>query len=143
MGVSLMHPQTSGPDRIRTVGHLGAVAAAVTAILYLLIGVGVLRVGESSTGAPNDLLSFGAIVGGTFAVVAALLWFVRSKVLWSAIAVLQVIVLVGYVAAAGLRTPSFEPWGILVKVCQLAVLAAVLYLIVRGRPADAVASRSA
>jgi hypothetical protein len=143
MSVSLMHPQNARQDRIRTVGHLGAVAAAVTAILYLLIGVGVLRVGESSTGAPNDLFAFGAMVGGTFAVVAVLLWFVRSRVLWWAVAVLQVIVLVGYVAAAGLRTPSFEPWGILVKVCQLAVLAAVLYLIVRGRPADAVAPRSA
>jgi hypothetical protein len=57
--------------------------------------------------------------------------------------VLQVIVLVGYVAAAGLRTPSFEPWGILVKVCQVVVLAAVLYLIVRDRRAHAVAPRSA
>lgn len=131
----------SDPTRrhVDTARLVAAAAALVAAGLYLLIGLGVLDIGESTqAAAATDLFAFGAMMAATFAVVAALLWRLRSALLWAAVAVLQVIVLVGYVAFANVRDPAFDPWGILIKICQAIVLVAMAYLLVRGRePATA------
>lgn len=118
--------------RARTLRAVAAGAAGVAAVLYFLIGVGVISVGEAANGGAPDLFAFGAMVGGAFAVTALLLWFLESRVLWAAVAVLQVIVIAGYVIASDVRNPPFEIWGILVKVAQVVVLAAVAWLLVLG-----------
>ena len=116
-----------------------AVAAAVAAGgLYWLIGLGMLDVGRPADRSSGDLFGFGAVAGTTFLVVAALLWRVRSRVLWVVVAALQVLVIGGYFAMGGIREPSFELWGLLIKGCQAIVLVAVAWLVVR--PADAPAS---
>jgi hypothetical protein len=44
----------------------------------------------------------------------------------------QVITLIGYFAVASDRTPSYEVWGIVIKVLQVVTLAALAYLAVRA-----------
>jgi hypothetical protein len=111
---------------------IAVVAAAVTAGLYYLIGMGVLWVGTSTSSDTTDLGAFGAIVGTVFAVTALLLWRYRSRLLWAAVALLQVVVIIGYVVVSGTRSPAFEAWGVLIKVCQVVLLMAVGYLALRG-----------
>lgn len=115
-----------GPARYTAAG-----AALAAAALYLLIGLGVLSIGTAKSGEAVDLWSFGATAGATFAVVAALLLRFRSRLLLASVAVLQVIVIVGYFALADIRTPPIEPWGLLIKVCQAIVLVAVAVLLLR------------
>jgi hypothetical protein len=107
-------------------------ASLVAAALYLLIGFGIVDIGESE-GSDPALIQFGLLMGAIFAITAGLLWFVQTRLVLIAAAVVQVIVLIGYVAVASSREPAFELWGILVKVAQAVVLVAVAYLFIRGR----------
>jgi hypothetical protein len=116
-------------ERLR---YAGALAAAGAAALYLLVGIGLLSVGTASSGEAPDLLSFGLTMGLIFAIVAGLLLRFRSRAVWFAVAVLQLIVIVGYFAMSGIRTPPVELWGVLIKLCQLVVLATASMLALRG-----------
>lgn len=111
-------------------------ASLVAAALYLLIGFGILDIGESADGGNPGLFEFGAMMGAVFGITAVLLWFVRSRILWVAVAVIQVIVLVGYVAFASYREPPFDLWGLVIKGAQAVILAAMVYLVVRGRETE-------
>jgi hypothetical protein len=124
--------------RIRTIPVAAAAAAFATAALYLLIGFGVLAIGRAAAGAeaPN-LLEFGAIMAAVFVVVGLLLLRFRTLPVLLAVGVVQVLVLVGYVALADLRVPAFELWGVLIKVLQAAVLIAVAWLVLRRERAPA------
>jgi hypothetical protein len=103
----------------------------VTALLYFGIGAGVLVVvDEAATDAPG-LFEFGASAGAAFVVGALLLLTLDRRVLWVLGALLQVGVIVMYVAVGQQRTPPFELWGILIKAFQVGILGALVYLIVR------------
>ena len=121
------------PTHVETARRLAVASAWVSAGLYMLIGIGVLPVGESASGGDPGLLGFGALMAVVFAVAALLLMRFRSAILWVAVVVLQLMVLVGYAAFAGYRLPPFEPWGLIVKLDQVVLLAATVYLLVRGR----------
>lgn len=117
--------------RRRTVRSLAAAASLVTALLYFGIGAGVLVVvDEAATDAPG-LFEFGASAGAAFVVGALLLLTLDRRVLWVLGALLQVGVIVMYVAVGQQRTPPFELWGILIKAFQVGILGALVYLIVR------------
>jgi hypothetical protein len=118
------------PRRVR---RGAAAGAAVTAVLYLLIGFEVLSIGEATGGQDAGLLGFGLMAGGSFVVVALLLILVARRLVWIAIAIWQVIVIGMYVAVASVREPPFEPWGLAIKACQLAILGSAVYLSLRGR----------
>jgi hypothetical protein len=118
----------------RAIRFFAAGAAIITAGLYGLIGIGVLRVGEASTAGTPDLFAFGAMLGAVFAVTALLLVRFPSRLVWAGVAVLQVIVILGYFAMAGLRVPAIEINGLLVKAAQAAILGAVAWLLMTGRP---------
>ena len=115
--------------RRRTIRHVAAAASAVTAILYFAIGVGVLKVVDEVSAAAPSMLAFGAPAGAAFLLGAVLLVAVDRRILWVLGAVLQVLVIVMYIAVSAQRTPPFETWGILIKILQAAILAALLYLI--------------
>jgi hypothetical protein len=121
------------PAHVETARRVAIITAWISAALYALIGLGVLPVGESANGGDPGLFGFGAMMAAVFVVTALLLMRFRSTILWVAVAVLQLLVLVGYAALAGYRIPPFEPWGMLVKLDQAILLAATLYLIIRGR----------
>jgi hypothetical protein len=112
--------------------HLAAATAGLTALLYVLIGLEVLPVGRPSDGSAPDLLAFGLIVGGMFAVAAVLLFLVSRRVVWLVVGALQLLVIVGYFALAEVRDPPFAPWGLVVKALQVVILGVVAYLAIRG-----------
>lgn len=120
-------------DRTRTIRLAAALAALAAAGLYALIGAGVLDVGESTNGQDPGLAQFGAIMAITFMAVSLALLRFESRVVWAGVALVQLMTLVGYVAAAGIRAPSFEAWGLLIKAFQLAILAGVGYLLLVRR----------
>ena len=91
-----------------------------------------LSVGESTTEATTDLFGFGALMGGLYVVTAVALWMVRSRFALAALSAFQLIPILGYVAAAGLREPPFEIWGVSIKVCQAIVLVAAGVLAFRA-----------
>lgn len=108
-------------------------ASIVAAAIYLGIGIGVLDIGGAADGSDPGLFEFGVLMAAISGVTAALLWFVRSRVLWIVVAATQVIVLLGYVAFAPYREPAFEAWGIAIKIAQAVVLGAMVYLLAHRR----------
>ena len=121
------------PAHVETARRVAIITAWISAALYALIGLGVLPIGEAASGGDPGLFDFGAMMAAVFVVTALLLMLFRSTVLWVAVAILQLTVLVGYAAFAGYRIPAFEVWGVLVKLDQAILLAATLYLTIRGR----------
>ena len=118
---------------VETARRVAIITAWISAVLYALIGLGVLPIGESANGGDPGLFDFGVMMAAVFVVTALLLMLFRSTILWVAVAVLQLAVLIGYAAFSGYRIPPFEIWGLLVKVDQAILLATSLYLIIRGR----------
>jgi hypothetical protein len=112
------------------VRYIAAALAAAAAVLYFLIGIGVLRVVDASSATP-DLFEFGAMTGGAFAIGALLLAITDRRLLWYMGALVQMVVLVGYMFAADMRTPAFEFWGLALKAIQLVLLVALVYLAVK------------
>lgn len=130
MGPGAQAPRsTERATRRRTIRYAAAAASALTALVYLLIGLGVLRVVETAADAP-PMLDFGLAAGGAFALGAVLLASTDRRILWVVGALLQVGVIVTYVNVASQRTPPFEAWGITIKVLQVLILAALAYLAV-------------
>jgi hypothetical protein len=118
-------------------------ASLVAGLVYLLIGLGVLSVGTSTQAATTDLLGFGVAMAVASAAVAALLWFVPRRGILLGVVGFQLLVLVGYVLAAGVREPPFELWGLLIKACQAVVLVAAILLVTESRQAGAAPKRGA
>jgi hypothetical protein len=122
----------SDPNRRRRdVRFAAAALSAATALLYFGIGAGVLRIVDKTTADTPDLFVFGAASGAAFVLGAILLLALDHRGLWLLGAIFQVGVIVMYVAVSPQRTPPFEPWGILIKILQVAILAALVYLVVR------------
>ena len=113
-----------------TVRHAAALVAGAMAVIYFLIGAGVLQVVTPNED-PGFLLVFGASAGSAFLVGALLLMRFDRRWLWMLGAALQVFVFWGYFSVAPDRTPAFEPWGITLRIVQVPLLIALLYLAVR------------
>jgi peptidoglycan/LPS O-acetylase OafA/YrhL len=118
----------------RTLRIVAVAAAAASALIYFLIGFGVLDIGESTAGEP-DLLAFGLIVGTVYIVIGLLIALLSSRWMLGLIGLLDAAVILGYVAMASLREPPFEVWGLLVKACQVVLLIAI-GLLLFGRPME-------
>ena len=114
----------------RTVRYVGALAAAAIAAIYYLIGIGVLKVVDpgATAGDAPDMIVFGGGAGTMFLVGAILLFGTDRRLLWIVGAILQVLVAAMYVAVAPSRSPQFEPWGITLRLIQVPLFAALLYL---------------
>lgn len=130
---------TLGAHR-RTIRHATATLAALTALVYLAIGFGVIEVVDPATSQPGELLVFGLVAGGAFALGAVLLVAGDWRPVWLVGAAFQVFAIVMYVMVSQERTPPFEVWGVLLRVPQGLMLAALAYLFV-SPPADARVTR--
>jgi hypothetical protein len=120
----------------RPIPITAAVLASLAAgLVYLLIGLGVVSVGTSTQDATTDLFGFGVSMAVASLAVAALLWFVPQRRILIGVVGFQLLVLIGYVLAAGLREPPFELWGLLIKACQAVVLVAAILLVTESRTA--------
>lgn len=113
-----------------TIRLVAAGLAAAMAVIYFLIGVGVLTVVDGQAGDPS-MLGFGASAGALFLVGAILLFEFDRRWLWIAGALLQIFVAAMYVAVSPDRTPAFEVWGITLRVLQVPLFAALVYLALR------------
>ncbi|MFA9432153.1 hypothetical protein [Egicoccus sp. AB-alg2] len=105
--------------------RLAAGTAAAIAAVYLLVFSGALSVGRADEGELGIL----GVAGVIFLVLAALLWYVRSRVLWAGAAALKVLLAVMYVVIAADREPAFEVWGLTIRGLSAVLLAALLYLL--------------
>lgn len=112
---------------------IGATASALMAVIYYLIGLGVLRIGGSSTGDPVDLVMFGASAGTGFLVLAVLLLRTDRRWVWMLAAVAQVWVFLVYFLVSGSREPPFEAWGIVLRLLQVPLF--VVTVLLAWRPA--------
>lgn len=124
----------------RGIRLVGAAAATVMAGIYYLIGLGVLQVVDpgTTTGEAPDMLVFGAGAGTLFLVGAILLATMDRRLLWVVGAVLQVFVATMYVVVSQQRAPAFELWGITLRVLQVPLFAALVYLALRSPEAPRV-----
>jgi hypothetical protein len=113
-------------SRRRRIRYAAAFLAALTALIYFLIGFRVLIVLDA-----NADQIFGLFAGAAYALGALLLLTVDRGPLWILGAVLQVFVIYTYFNLASQRTPAFEIWGILLRVAQVLLLLALVYLAVR------------
>jgi hypothetical protein len=114
----------------RTVRRAAAALAGAMAAIYFLIGLGVLTVVEGQS-TDTSLLGFGAMAGSAFLLGAVLLLATDRRWLWILGALLQLFVVGGYVMVAADRTPAFEVWGITLRIIQVPLFAALVYLALR------------
>ena len=98
--------------------RVATLLAGTIALIYALLFVGVLRI-DGPEDAPTGILAAAATV---FLVVAALLWWRRSRLLWVGVIALQLLMGSMYVAIAPERVPSFEVWGITIRLLSLALV---------------------
>jgi hypothetical protein len=126
----------------RTIRRGAAVVSATIAAIYFLIGLGVLTVVSPAADDPS-MAVFGFSAGSAFLLGAVLLVAFDRRVLWTLGAVLQLLVVWGYLAVAPDRTPAFEAWGVTLRVIQLPLFAALVHLAMLPRVSDGIASREA
>jgi hypothetical protein len=111
----------------RNIRYVAAALAAAIALIYFLIGVGVITVLTPVVG-DNSMVVFGASAGALFLLGAGLLFALDRQVLWIVGAALQLLVVWGYLAVAPDRTPAFEAWGISLRILQIPLFASLVYL---------------
>jgi hypothetical protein len=118
---------SSTAHRPLPLSRVAALLAAGNALLYALIAAGVLSVGRADGGELGILCAAGVV----YLVLAAVLWFVPRPLVWLGATVMQLLVIAMYVAIAPERDPSFEVWGISLRVLQVAMIAVLVSLLVR------------
>ena len=123
-GLSSQWVSSSPRQRNQQVRYAATGAAALAALLYVLAGT-----------AGSIKLGFCLAMGGVFAAVAILLYLFGQRWVWNLVALLDLGAIAGYFAVAPTREPHFETWGIAIKASQVVLLAALGYLITRGRRA--------
>ena len=110
----------------RAARYFAALMVLVSGVLYLLLGLDVFHYGEVQGlwGRDGRLLAAAAV----FFLGTILLLVFDRRVVYILGALLQVVCLVGYFVIAPDREPSFERWGIAIKVVQALALVALAYL---------------
>lgn len=113
----------------------GALALA-NAMVYALIGIGVLHVSDVAEGDAGLMLVFGVMSAAAFLIGAVLLWAFDRRPLWIVGAAFQAFAIIAYVNVAPQRTPPFEVWGVSLKVAQALLLVLLLALAVTHVPEE-------
>jgi len=121
----------SGDPGRRAIRYLAAALSAAAAAVYVLIGLEVIRVVDTNPPDMPSLLPFGLLSGGAFLLGAVLLVLFDRRILWVLGGLFQVGAIVMYFAVAPQRDPSYEPWGIGLKLVEVALLVALGYLAMR------------
>ncbi|MFN8527382.1 MAG: hypothetical protein U0670_02080 [Anaerolineae bacterium] len=118
---------TSGTTR-KAIRYAAVMLAALTALVYLLIGAQVLTVLDTPA---NQY--FGFFAAAAYGLGAVLLFAVDRRPIWTLGALFQIFVITMYFNVAGQRSPAFEFWGVALRVPQLLLLIALAYLAIRPR----------
>jgi hypothetical protein len=115
---------------LRVLRVVTAGLAIAAAVVYLLIGFEVLQVVEVGPSDPS-LLWFGLSAAAAFLFGAVVILVSERMLLWALGAFFQVFTIFAYVGVAEDRTPSYEFWGIALRVIQTLILLALVVLISR------------
>lgn len=127
---------TSGSSvktRRELVRSVAVVLTALVALLYFLIGLGVVTVLPDD---PSSQTAFGLIAGGSFAIGAVIASRYDKRLLWALGTVGLAFVIWTYFNLAPERTPNFEVWGITIRVLQVPLLIALAYLAITPQTVD-------
>lgn len=133
-GGTVIHPQNrqhvpaGTGERRRNLRYMAAIATSVTAIIYFLIGLNVLRVIDTAA----DQI-FGIFAGIAYACGTLLLIRFDRQSVWLLGAAFQVFVIFTYFDMAAERSPSYEFWGIMLRIIQLVLLMVLVSLIWHAR----------
>jgi hypothetical protein len=114
---------TTHPVRPR-LQQLAASLAGAIALIYGLLYLEVLTI----AGASDDERGILGMAAMVFVLIGVLVWWRRSRWLWAVVAGVQVLMGGMYLAIAPERDPSFEVWGITIRVLSLGLLIAVVTL---------------
>jgi hypothetical protein len=98
------------------------------AAIYVAIGLGLVVPGTARDKGAGDMLAFGLGAASMFLLGAGLLLLTDRRWLWAAGALLQVAVIAMYIGVAPSRTPSFETWGLLLRILQIPLLVILVWL---------------
>jgi hypothetical protein len=109
-------------QRRQLIRYAATGTAAATALLYVLSG----------TAGPIKL-GFSLAMGVVFTAVAIVLFQFGQGLVWELVALLDLGAIIGYFIVAPSRDPHFELWGVAIKVVQAILLAALGYVVVKGR----------
>ena len=109
--------------------YLAAGLAALIAMVYLLIGLRVLEVIKPT----DDQPAFGFVAAGFFLLLAVVLLAFRRRTVWVIAALIQPFIIFVYFNLASEREPSYELWGITLRVLQVPLVLALVYLLVGRR----------
>ena len=112
----------------RQIRSLGALASGTMALIYYLIGLGVLGIGGTSSGESVDLWLFGFSAGSGFLIMSLLLMRTDRRWVWIVAAMVQAWVFLMYFLVSGTREPPFEVWGIALRILQVPLLLILVYL---------------
>jgi hypothetical protein len=113
--------------RRRTIRYIAAAMAAVASAIYFLIGFQVVAVVEQVT----EQALFGIPAGIGFGLAALALVRFDNRAVWAVGAIVQALIILMYIGASEQRTPPFEMWGLLIRVAQAMLLAALVILALR------------
>jgi hypothetical protein len=116
-------------ERRKIVKNATAATAALISLLYFLIGFQVVTVLDNA----EDQTVFGLVTGGAFLVGTLMILFTDNRVLWGLGATAQALIIAMYFNLAPEREPSYEPWGIIIRVLQVLLLGGLVYLTVRPK----------
>jgi hypothetical protein len=101
--------------------------AAATSLVYYLIGLRAVAVIENT----EDQVGFGSIAGTAFLVGTVLILVIDSRVMFALGALAQVFIIWMYFALSSDRNPSFEVWGVSIRILQALLLGVLAYLAIR------------
>jgi hypothetical protein len=125
-------------ERRRTVRNAAAAMAGLISLLYFLIAFQVVTVLDN----PEDQTVFGLITGGAFLLGALMILFTDNRVIWGLGAGAQALIIAMYFDLAAAREPAYEPWGIFIRVLQVLLFGALVYLTIRPKTPAAPETRA-
>lgn len=112
----------------RLVRYVAGGLSAAIAVIYYLIGFEVVDVMQA------DQVPFGRTAGTAFLVAALASFAWDQRWMWVAWAGAQVFAFWTYFDLASERTPSFEVWGITIRVLQVILVGVLAFLAIRPAP---------
>ena len=119
-------------DRRRNVKSWALGLAGLTSLMYFLVGFQAVTVLDN----PDDQTAFGMIAGAAFLAGALVIWFFDGRLLMGLGAAAQAFIILTYFNLAPEREPSYEPWGVMIRVVQVLLFGALTYLVVRPEPKE-------
>jgi hypothetical protein len=119
---------------IKTVRVLCLILALVTAVAYFLLEANVMHAGVHQPGETEGPPGFGWIMGVLY-IVAGLVIFLQKRRLTIAVAIANVIPIIGFYAMwAGRSDIMSSAPGLITKIPQILMEAGLIYLLIKTRP---------